>query len=104
MASPYPHYCIHFLRLQIVSVTHQIAKDSSTDIKELFQQPLPTESSEQVQVFVALCVCGGVLLFQPRNKQTKSIFELRREKTGLQGFRPGPTQTGLFKHRRRQEA
>ena len=23
-----------------------------------------------------------------------------REKTGLQGFRPGPTQTGLYNHRR----
>ena len=24
----------------------------------------------------------------------------RCEKTGLQGFRPGPTQTGLYSHRR----
>ena len=24
----------------------------------------------------------------------------RREKTGLRGFRPGPTQTGLYRHRR----
>ena len=27
-------------------------------------------------------------------------FEPRREKTGLRGFRPGPTQTGLYSHRR----
>ena len=26
--------------------------------------------------------------------------EPRCEKTGLQGFRPGPTQTGLYSHRR----
>ena len=26
------------------------------------------------------------------------------EKTGLQGFRPGPTQTGLYNRRRWQEA
>ena len=31
-------------------------------------------------------------------------FEPRREKTGLRGFRPGPTQTGLFSRRSRLEA
>ena len=30
--------------------------------------------------------------------------EPRREKTGLQGFRPGPTQTGLYKLRKELEA
>ena len=27
------------------------------------------------------------------------IYEPRSEKTGLRGFRPGPTQTGLYSHR-----
>ena len=27
------------------------------------------------------------------------IIEPRSEKTGLRGFRPGPTQTGLYNHR-----
>ena len=31
-------------------------------------------------------------------------FEPRREKTGLRGFRPGPTQTGLYKLRKELEA
>ena len=31
-------------------------------------------------------------------------FEPRSEKTGLRGFRPGPTQTGLYSHRRWLEA
>ena len=31
-------------------------------------------------------------------------FEPRREKTGLRGFRPGPTQTGLYKLRNELEA
>ena len=31
-------------------------------------------------------------------------FEPRCEKTGLRGFRPGPTQTGLYSHRRWLEA
>ena len=32
------------------------------------------------------------------------LFEPRREKTGLRGFRPGPTQTGLYKLRNELEA
>ena len=31
-------------------------------------------------------------------------MEPRREKTGLRDFRPGPTQTGLYKLRSRLEA
>ena len=34
----------------------------------------------------------------------KQWYELRCEKTGLGGFRPGPTQTGLYSHRRWLEA
>ena len=33
-----------------------------------------------------------------------TIYEPRCEKTGLRGFRPGPTQTGLYRHRRWLEA
>ena len=35
---------------------------------------------------------------------TYTTFEPRREKTGLRGFRPGPTQTGLYKLRKELEA
>ena len=31
-------------------------------------------------------------------------YKPRREKTGLRGFRPGPTQTGLYKLRKELEA
>ena len=31
-------------------------------------------------------------------------FEPRLEKTGLRGFRPGPTQTSLYSHRRKLES
>ena len=34
----------------------------------------------------------------------KEPLELRCEKTGLRGFRPGPRQTGLYNHRRWLEA
>ena len=32
------------------------------------------------------------------------LYEPRYDKTGLQGFRPGPTQTGLYNHTRWLEA
>ena len=35
---------------------------------------------------------------------TNVTNEPHREKTGLLGFRPGPTQTGLYSHRRWLEA
>ena len=31
-------------------------------------------------------------------------YEPRRERTGLRGFRPGPTQTDLYSHRNGLEA
>ena len=39
-----------------------------------------------------------------RPEDNKRKFEPRCEKTGLRGFRPGPTQTGLYSHRRWLEA
>ena len=38
------------------------------------------------------------------NKSVWKLLEPRREKTGLRGFRPGPTQTGLYKLRKELEA
>ena len=35
---------------------------------------------------------------------TQSVSEPCCEKTGLRGFRPGPTQTGLYRHRRLLDA
>ena len=55
-----------------------------------------------------------LLLLYPQNmhdlllcwstEDTKMENEPRREKTGLRGFRPGPTQTGLYKLRKELEA
>ena len=41
---------------------------------------------------------------QPGNTPHKPIYEPRSEKTGLRGFRPGPTQSGLYNQRRQLEA
>ena len=40
----------------------------------------------------------------PAFRESVMIDEPRCEKTGLQGFRPDPTQTGLYIHRRWLEA
>ena len=41
---------------------------------------------------------------QHDQKEHEGTYEPRSEKTGLRGFRPGPTQTGLYSHRRWLEA
>ena len=41
---------------------------------------------------------------QLKTSYASALFEPRSEKTGLRGFRPGPTQTGLYNHRRWLEA
>ena len=38
-------------------------------------------------------------IFDNDEKANEDTYEPRSEKTGLRGFRPGPTQTGLCSHR-----
>ena len=45
-------------------------------------------------------VAQAVEYVKKQKKGTSDIIEPRSEKTGLRGFRPGPTQTGLYSHRR----
>ena len=42
---------------------------------------------------------GGIVADQS-SKMAATINEPRSEKTGLRGFRPGLTQTGLYNHTR----
>ena len=48
--------------------------------------------------------CDIILLDLYCNYSKIKPFEPRCEKTGLRGFRPGPTQTGLYNHTRWLEA
>ena len=41
-----------------------------------------------------------IIFYSYINYNKTDIYEPRSEKTGLRGFRPGPTQTGLYSHRR----
>ena len=64
---------------------------------------IPIRSIKSIQSNLTLCrktliegeVWSDHLLF---------TYEPRSDKTGLRGFRPGPTQTGLYSHRRWLEA
>ena len=73
----------------------------STDIDAVVdeiarKEPLITASkADQVRK-----LCGSILY----KKKGNFSYEPRCEKTCLQGFRPGPTQTGLYSHRRWLEA
>ena len=46
------------------------------------------------------CSLHGHVNMMTRLERIPSLNEPRRQKTGLRGFRPGPTQTGLDSHRR----
>ena len=50
---------------------------------------------KELYLFFNRCIVQGI---------TCSIYEPRREKTGLRGFRPGPTQTDLYQLRKELEA
>ena len=50
------------------------------------------------------CLCIFFKTHYQRVRIVQQTFEPRREKTGLRGFRPGPTQIGLYKLRKELEA
>ena len=52
-------------------------------------------------LFKLMAACISIKLLQTIQSE---LFEPRSEKTGLRGFQPGPTQTGLYSHRRWLEA
>ena len=55
-------------------------------------------SCENNQYIVKVAYCN--LLWSHIIENILPVFEPRCEKTGLRGFRPSPTQTELYSHRR----
>ena len=49
-------------------------------------------------------ITGFELFYIYKAENCKLLIEPHREKTGLRGFRPGLTQTGLYKLRKELEA
>ena len=55
-----------------------------------------------VEVWDSLfCSCRFQCSIAATNSHYPFLYEPRSEKTGLRGFRPGPTQTGLYSHRKK---
>ena len=53
---------------------------------------------------VQIRICPFHVLDYHSSMNAIGVYETRCEKIGLRGFRPGPTQTGLYSHRRWLEA
>ena len=75
------------------------ASDAVNIFLARFQPCLKTKISLHVSLVVLLN--EGKMIEQETYSR---LYEPRREKTGLRGFRPGPTQTGLYKLRKELEA
>ena len=72
------------------------------DINICFKVQNPRHSSSGEIFDTKLCVyCVEV---RNGNRKDQNTYEPRCKKTGIRGFRPGPTQTGLYSHRRWLEA
>ena len=69
------------------------------DVADVVVVPVPDDIYFQL-------VCACVIPKQGTNLTAEDIreYEPRSEKTGLRGFRPGPTQTGLYNYTRWLEA
>ena len=93
----YPDQCEDFTALSVLleseDLTNQqrlvIAKDVTKRIHQLHDKMFFQQDLKLNDIFI--------------NKR-RMVIEPRREKTGLRGFRPSPTQTGLYKLRKELEA
>ena len=78
----------------------------SNNLSVISQQCLVATASSML-TFIELPLCG--IKSQQADKGHEllvpgTLYEPRYEKTGLRGFRPVPTQTRLYSHRRWLEA
>ena len=77
----------------IVHLNHKLRQPSC------FKYHVPITKVQIYQISYHHLVCS-----LPKYFNNACLFEPRCEKTGLRGFRPGPTQTGMYCHRRWLEA
>ena len=74
-------------------------------MKEFYLYHMRVDNNKPSICLPGVCCCSvGVLMPFDTFKVISSTIEPRSEKTGLRGFRPGPTQTGLCSHRKCLEA
>ena len=65
-----------------------------------FENDEPLDKTIDFDYLLQLFITSGIVCVTVKGLSN----EPRSEKTGLRGFRPGPTQTGLYSHRRWLEA
>ena len=73
-------------------------KSEKADILKIMFAAHFMDSMERMQYYVQQAII--IVFIEP----CSYIIKPRCEKTGLRGFRPGPTQTGLYSHKRWLEA
>ena len=71
---------------------------------EKFDESTSLKSAKCFWIFCDIITAVMQFVFFITNFYIYAINEPRREKTGLRGFRPGPTQTGLYSLRKVLEA
>ena len=86
--------------LDIPAVDWIVQCDPPDDPKVWFRTFLLTRLNELFSKISEFLVFLPLLVFQVAIHIFMLLFEPRCEKTGLLGFRPGPTQTGLYSHKR----
>ena len=79
-------------------------KHIKDNLKHHLTAKCPTDPKTRNQIINKIFVPDGVASaesgFQFEHRNRSLINEPRSEKTGLRGFRPGPTQNGLQSHTR----
>ena len=68
-------------------------------MSDLVGNPEDRFSHNEAQILFLVSVDSFLLELQ-KKEGPAFAYEPRCEKTGLRGFRPGPTQTKLYNHRR----
>ena len=87
--SDHPIACLCMFKNYVGRKVHKSHKNEETHVLAV----------EKSHVCCAI-FCETDLVAESSLLNAKFTLEPRCEKTGLRGFRPGPTQTGLYSHRR----
>ena len=85
--------CYYLLPLKVISM-RVLCEPVNNCSPRLIESVYSVKSNTDVIFAMLLAVCLSADSF------TMFTYEPRSEKTGLRGFRPGPTQTELHSHRR----
>ena len=83
-------------------VTAALGNKDQSEITQLPNQHSDRNYSKPKRLVPVYCQTNPVVIESTKAKKSRNWP--RSEKTGLRGFRPGLTQTGLYSHRRWLEA